>query len=201
MTNVEIIIQSGKIKTINDIMNHIDLVSDLLKEDVEQILKSKGLVTNEFDAFFADGLKKLKHALMDKKYLRGVKRFFRCDSVENALKLFLMKLTSNVRNEYQVERRKSSLAHVKQQAETYMIELEQVQKDTFEMLLNEEDEILLNEEQKMVTKEWKNSFNKMVENGKISGELTKCGNTQLVLVFDDLSQNQHDNYSTNRGVL
>ena len=49
MQLVEILSHSNKIKTVDDLLNHFDLVVELARDDIYKIAKSKRLLFSDFD--------------------------------------------------------------------------------------------------------------------------------------------------------
>jgi len=106
MTDIKIIANSPKYKTIDSIINDLSDNSVLLKENVRNILRSNGIISDHFDDYFNAGFQKLQKSL-NKRYLKGIRRVLSCENVENALKLIIQKLTSNTRNEMNPKRSNS----------------------------------------------------------------------------------------------
>ena len=97
MQLVEILSYSNKIKTVDDLLNHFDLVIELARDDILKITKSKRLLFSDFDFTFGEAIKILINQLQ-KKYLKGVKRFLRCQNIENAIKWIITRIIANMRN-------------------------------------------------------------------------------------------------------
>ena len=70
MQLVEILIYSNKIKTVDDLLNHFDLIIELARDDILKITKSKRLLFSDFDFTFGEAIKILINQLQ-KKYLKG----------------------------------------------------------------------------------------------------------------------------------
>lgn len=97
MQLVEILIYSNKIKTVDDLLNHFDLIIELARDDILKITKSKRLFFSDFDFTFGEAIKILINQLQ-KKYLKGVQRFLRCQNIENAIKWIITRIIANMRN-------------------------------------------------------------------------------------------------------
>lgn len=97
MQLVEILSYSNKIKTVDDLLNHFDLVIELARDDILKITKSKRLLFSDFDFTFGEAIKILINQLQ-KKYLKGVKRFLRCQNIENAIQWIITGIIANMRN-------------------------------------------------------------------------------------------------------
>ncbi|MDX4049304.1 hypothetical protein Q6A83_00765 [Aliarcobacter skirrowii] len=97
MKLIEIISNSNKIKTIDDLLNHFDLVVELAREDVLKIAKSKRLKFNDFDFTYCDAVEMLKGQLQ-KSHLRGISRFLKCENISNAASWLIERLLNNMRN-------------------------------------------------------------------------------------------------------
>lgn len=97
MQLVEILIYSNKIKTVDDLLDHFDLIIELARDDILKITKSKRLLFSDFDFTFGEAIKILINQLQ-KKYLKGVQRFLRCQNIENAIKWIITRIIANMRN-------------------------------------------------------------------------------------------------------
>ncbi|MGD9623317.1 MAG: hypothetical protein AB7U51_01555 [Arcobacter sp.] len=97
MQLVEILSHSNKIKTIDDLLNHFDLVVELARDDIYKIAKSKRLLFSDFDFAYADAVKMLKSQLQ-KSHLKGISRFLKCENIANAVSWLIERLLNNMRN-------------------------------------------------------------------------------------------------------
>ena len=97
MQLVEILSHSNKIKTIDDLLNHFDLVVELARDDIYKIAKSKRLLFSDFDFAYADAVEMLKGQLQ-KSHLKGISRFLRCENIANAVSWLIERLLNNMRN-------------------------------------------------------------------------------------------------------
>jgi uncharacterized membrane-anchored protein YjiN (DUF445 family) len=97
MQLVEILSNSNKIKTVDDLLNHFDLVVELAREDILKIAKSKRLKFNDFDFAYADAVEMLKSQLQ-KSHLKGISRFLQCENISNAVSWLIERLLNNMRN-------------------------------------------------------------------------------------------------------
>ena len=66
MQLVEILSHSNKIKTIDDLLNHFNLVVELARDDIYKIAKSKRLLFSDFDFTFGEAIKILINQLQKK---------------------------------------------------------------------------------------------------------------------------------------
>jgi len=97
MQLVEILSHSNKIKTIDDLLNHFDLVVELARDDIYKIAKSKRLLFSDFDFAYADAVEMLKSQLQ-KSHLKGISRFLKCENIANAISWLIERLLNNMRN-------------------------------------------------------------------------------------------------------
>lgn len=61
----------NKIKTIDDLLNLIDLILELAREDVYKIAKSKRIIFSDFDFTYNEAIEILKSQLQ-KSHLKGM---------------------------------------------------------------------------------------------------------------------------------
>ncbi|NCB13112.1 MAG: hypothetical protein EOM78_15935 [Erysipelotrichia bacterium] len=97
MQLVEILSHSNKIKTIDDLLNHFDLVVELARDDIYKIAKSKRLLFSDFDFAYADAVEMLKSQLQ-KSHLKGISRFLKCENIANAVSWLIERILNNMRN-------------------------------------------------------------------------------------------------------
>lgn len=97
MQLVEILSHSNKIKIVDDVLNHFDLVVELARDDIYKIAKSKRLLFSDFDFAYADAVKMLKSQLQ-KSHLKGISRFLKCENISNAVSWLIERLLNNMRN-------------------------------------------------------------------------------------------------------
>ena len=97
MQLVEILSHSNKIKTIDDLLNHFDLVVELARDDIYKIAKSKRLLFSDFDFAYGDAVEMLKGQLQ-KSHLKGISRFLQCENISNAVSWLIERLLNNMRN-------------------------------------------------------------------------------------------------------
>ena len=97
MQLVEILSHSNKIKTIDDLLNHFDLVVELARDDIYKIAKSKRLLFSDFDFAYADAVEMLKGQLQ-KSHLKGISRFLQYENISNAVSWLIERLLNNMRN-------------------------------------------------------------------------------------------------------
>ena len=97
MQLVEILSHCNKIKTVDDLLNHFDLVVELARDDIYKIAKSKRLLFGDFDFAYADAVEMLKSQLQ-KSHLKGISRFLKCENIANAVSWLIERLLNNMRN-------------------------------------------------------------------------------------------------------
>lgn len=97
MQLVEILSHCNKIKTVDDLLNHFDLVVELARDDIYKIAKSKRLLFGDFDFAYADAVEMLKSQLQ-KSHLKGISRFLQCENIANAVSWLIERLLNNMRN-------------------------------------------------------------------------------------------------------
>ena len=96
MQLVQIISQS-KIKNVNDLLNNIDSIVELARDDIYKIAKSKRLLFSDFDFAYGDAVEMLKGQLQ-KSHLKGISRFLQCENIANAISWLIERLLNNMRN-------------------------------------------------------------------------------------------------------
>ncbi len=97
MQLVEILSHSNKIKTVDDLLNHFDLVVELARDDINKIAKSKRLLFSDFDFAYGNAVDMLKGQLQ-KSHLKGISRFLKCENIANAVSWLIERLLNNMRN-------------------------------------------------------------------------------------------------------
>lgn len=93
----EIIRESQRVNNIDDVINNLDCISEVLKEDVMKIAKSKRIYFPDFDFFYRLSINTLKNQL-SKKHLKAIKRFYECENLEIAIKFIIERLLNNMKN-------------------------------------------------------------------------------------------------------
>ena len=97
MNAIEILINYSKLETVQNLVDNIDLVTDIIKDDVYKIAKSKRIYFYDFDFTYGCSVEIIKEHLL-KKHLQGIQRFFNFDNLENGLKWFISRILNNMRN-------------------------------------------------------------------------------------------------------
>ena len=98
MNAIEILINYSKLETVQNLVDNIDLVTDIIKDDVYKIAKSKRIYFYDFDFTYVCSVEILKKQL-SKIHLEGIKKFFfNGDNLENALKWLMSRILNNMRN-------------------------------------------------------------------------------------------------------
>jgi len=181
MTSIEILVQSGRFKTVEDILQNIDLVTDMLREDVAKTLAKAGITATSLDDYYTEAVRKIRHNLERKRHLKGIKKLLSCQNVETGLKILLSKLRGYTHN-HMLQHRKNSVAYYKKKYKNE-VEAMDTTSDPFELLLQEEAEKEEKNRRKQAKKEEIEKIAKMVQRGEIKASRTGCGHTQLCFNF------------------
>ncbi|MDX4057366.1 hypothetical protein Q6A77_01635 [Aliarcobacter skirrowii] len=97
MQLTEILNHSNKIKTVDDLLNHFDLVVEIAKNDINKIAKSKRIFFTDFDFTYSDSVEILRSQLK-KSHLKSVSKFLQCENIENAVAWLVQRLLNNMKN-------------------------------------------------------------------------------------------------------
>ena len=97
MNAIEILINYSKLETVQNLVDNIDLVTDIIKDDVYKIAKSKRIYFYDFDFTYNDAVKILKNQLK-KCYLNGISRFLNFNGISNAISWLITRIIANMRN-------------------------------------------------------------------------------------------------------
>ena len=97
MNAIEILINYSKLRTVQNLVYNIDLVTDIIKDDVYKIAKSKRIYFYDFDFAYSCSVEIIKKQLL-KKHLQAIQRFFNFYNLENALKWLMSRILNNMRN-------------------------------------------------------------------------------------------------------
>ena len=169
MTNIEIIAGSEKIKTVEDILKNIDLIADLVKEDVVRIIKKTGGFTDDtFEGKYAEAIKWTKKQL-SKHHLKLYQRIFKCGDIKAALRLLLVRITANVKNQF-CAKRKGTVAYwgLKKKATLNSELLEKMNaNDPLQILLDKEMQILEFEFKQKNIEKYKNEIKEITKIDKV----------------------------------
>ena len=87
----------NKIKTIDDLLNLIDLILELAREDVYKIAKSKRIIFSDFDFTYNEAIEILKSQLQ-KSHLKGISKFLKCENIDSAINWIIGRVLNNMRN-------------------------------------------------------------------------------------------------------
>ena len=169
MTNIELIANSPKIKTIADILKNIDLITDVLKEDAMRIIKRKGGFTdNDWEQYYAEAAKWTKKQL-NKHHLKFYQRIFKCGDIKAALRLLLVRIIANVKNQFD-KNRKGTVAYwsakTKETVKQNIIKKMNAN-DPLEILLDQEMQILAEEAQQKNLEEYKEELKQITRIEKV----------------------------------
>lgn len=97
MQLIEVIRHSGKIKTVDDLLNNFNSITELARDDIYKIAKSKRILFADFDFAYGEGVKMLRSQLQ-KSHLKGIKRFLECENIDNAITWLIRRILANMRN-------------------------------------------------------------------------------------------------------
>lgn len=97
MQLVEILANSNKIKTVDDLLNNFNCIAELAREDVYRISKAKKIYFYDFDFTYNDAVKILKNQLI-KCYLNGISKFLNFNDISNAISWLITRIIANMRN-------------------------------------------------------------------------------------------------------
>ncbi len=207
MQLVEILSHSNKIKIIDDLLNHFDLVVELARDDIYKIAKSKRLLFSDFDFAYADAVKMLKSQLQ-KSHLKGISRFLKCENIANAVSWLIERLLNNMRNITTNQKYKLYCApsfgqlheNIKSndelEAVLELMELEKFDRDTIKKGLQSISKNAMFEEDfdyfdmEYLCKKFGFEVSQIVGTEAINfqkykKEQTESGHSQLVMVFED----------------
>ena len=207
MQLVEILSHSNKIKTVDDLLNHFDLVIELARDDIYKIAKSKRLLFSDFDFAYSDAVEMLKSQLQ-KSHLKGISRFLKCENIANAVSWLIERLLNNMRNITTNQKYKLYCApsfgqlheNIKSndelEAMLELIELEKFDRDTIKKGLQTIWENSMFEEDfdyfdmEYLCKKFGFEVSQIVGTEAINlqkykKEQTQSGQVQLMMVFDD----------------
>lgn len=93
------ILQNSKIKNVNDLVENLDAIAELAKDDIARIARAKGKFFTDFDFAFSSGLEMLKTTLGKTKIpKKTVAKFLKCENVENAANWLVARLLNNMLN-------------------------------------------------------------------------------------------------------
>lgn len=97
MQLVEILSHSNKIKTVDDLLDLLDLILELAREDVYKIAKSKRIIFSDFDFTYNNAIEILKSQLQ-KSHLKGISKFLKCENINSAINWLIGRILNNMRN-------------------------------------------------------------------------------------------------------
>ncbi|TLS96893.1 hypothetical protein [Aliarcobacter cibarius] len=207
MQLVEILSYSNRIKTVDDLLNHFDLVVELARDDIYKIAKSKRLLFCDFDFAYADAIEMLKSQIQ-KSHLKGISRFLQCENISNAVSWLITRLLANMRNITTNQKYKLYCApsfgqlheNIKSndeiEAVLELMELEKFDRDTIKKGLQKIWENSMFEEDfdyfdmEYLCKKFGFEVSQIVGTQEIylqkyKKEQTESGHSQLMMVFDD----------------
>jgi len=180
MTNIEILANSSRIQKIEDIFYNLELIFDLLKEDVIRIIQKFGGYKDDlFEEKYAEA-KIWTTKQLNKHHLKLYQRIYTCKSVKQAIKLLIARITNNVRNQFNSNRKDTVAYWSVREKDTFYenVLLEMNANDPLEILLDEEMQILLDEDKQENLTNYKNEIIKIMK-----VEKNKNNHFQLSLNF------------------
>ncbi len=181
MTNIQILVNSGRLKKVEDILSNFDLVADMLKEDVTRTLAKAGIVATSIDDYYTAATRIIKENLSKKRHLGGIKRLLSCSDIEAGLKILLSKLRGYTHNQM-IKDRKYSVTWWKKRWRNE-VETMDTMHDPLELLLQEEEKREERQRKKQAKEKEIEKYREMVANGEIKASKTGCGHTQLCFSF------------------
>ena len=169
MTNIEIIAGSTKIKKVEDILVNIDLIADLVKEDSVRIIRSTGGFCDEtFEEKYAEAIKWTKKQL-NKHHLKLYQKIFQCGDIKVALQLLLVRITANVKNQFDAKRKNTvGYWNSKKKATLNSEVMEKINAaDPLQILLDAEMQILAEEDAEKNIEKYKNEIKEITKIVKV----------------------------------
>lgn len=94
---VDILLDCKKIDSAESFIRLIDSVVDLCREDVRRIIYSKGLYFPDFDWIYKESVE-MTLETFKKSHLRTIKRFLRCDDINEMTRILIQRIIANMRN-------------------------------------------------------------------------------------------------------
>ena len=169
MTNIEIIAGSPKIKKIEDILQNLDIIADLLKEDVIRIIQKKGgYVDSEFESKYSKA-KSWTETQLKKHHLTLYKRIYTCKNIKKVLEILLIRIVANTRNQFD-SKRKNTVAYwstkTKETVKQNIIKKMNAN-DPLEILLDQEMQILAEEAQQKNLEDYKEELKQITRIEKV----------------------------------
>ncbi len=200
----DILNNSKKINSVNDIIENLDIILDLSKDDVYKISKSKKIYFHDFDYFYSESIRILKSQLR-KTHLKSIKNIHSSHDINFALSWIISRLINNMRN-ISTNRKYKNYVMAKI-INTQNFDFHIQNNDSYDLL----DEIPIDElkgglrivyeknqlYQDFDLEDFEKLCNKFALNSadiigydprekpKMKAELTKSGNSQLILFFDN----------------
>jgi len=117
MTTPDLLSESGKFKTFNDILQNYDLIADLAGDDVQRMLQKKGKIVAEgFDEYYRAATENFRKTMQkvtrNNERLKGIEKIYNFCS-ENRIRNAIAKVVSRISGQTENEldpNRKNSLA-------------------------------------------------------------------------------------------
>ena len=91
------ILQNSKIKNVDDLIQNLNAVAELAREDVARIAKAQRLYFADFDSTYTTAVQMFENTII-KRHLEAIKRFIRCNNLENAVHWLIARLLNNMVN-------------------------------------------------------------------------------------------------------
>ena len=177
MTNIEILVGSGKFKKVEDIFLNFDLVVEILRDDVIKVLGKNGIISQDFDEYFFAAGQIIQSNLKKKQHLGGIQRLLNCKDIKEGFGILLSKLRGYTHNQMQ-KNRKNSVAYFKTR---YKKEVEKIDisSDPLDLILAEEEAEIDAKSQKEAKEKEIENFKTMISEGEVKAKKLNSGNTQL----------------------
>jgi hypothetical protein len=204
----DILNYSNKIKNVSDIIIYFDLIIDIVKDDVKNIVISKRIYFFDFDYIFNESAKILKNQL-EKKHLHGIQNFYSSANLNVAVSWMIARLINNMKNISTNPKYKDFISvkfvhgyknfhHLELDIDTRTMidELHHLPMDKIKRGLKkvyEKNQLYQDfdlEDFESLCNQFSINCIDIIgydprERPKVKAELTKSGNSQLILFFDD----------------
>lgn len=97
MTTPEIIGHLKSIETVDEVIQRLESIFDLIREDVYNVIRSRGWYFRDFDGIYSEACEMLSKTLL-KCHLTAVKMFYQSKNPEIAIRWIIQRIVSNIRN-------------------------------------------------------------------------------------------------------
>ncbi|SFP02488.1 hypothetical protein [Hydrogenimonas thermophila] len=93
-------LKSCNISTVEQLINKIDAVVEIMKDDAKRICISKKIAVVDFDFAFSVSAEATLKTIEKGAKLQGVKRFLNCQNIDIAVNWLLQRIVANIKNTY-----------------------------------------------------------------------------------------------------